>query len=227
MNRVSTMAWPGGKCAYSWSYDPWGNRLNQDATGGTGPCGEHFPTVLPNNRISELGYDAAGNVTSNGATTYQYDAENRMVSINGGSGNNPSFVYDPDGGRVRKTVNSISTEFIYDLTGNVVAEEQGSTWTKSYVYLDGLPVAQYDNTVTPNTTFFVHKDHLGSTRLLTRLDKSVQQCLDYYPFGETETSPCTTPGSSTTAHQVTGKEADPEGALDYFGARYYASFHGR
>jgi RHS repeat-associated protein len=109
----------------------------------------------------------------------------------------------------------------------VVAEKQGSTWTKSYVYLDGLPVAQCDNTVTPNTTFFVHKDHLGSTRLLTKMNKSVQQCLDYYPFGETETSSCTTPGSSTTAHQFTGKERDTESGLDNFLARSLVSGFGR
>ena len=89
-------------------------------------------------------------------------------------------------------------------------------------------LAQYDNTVTPATTFFAHQDHLGSTRLLTKVNQSVQECSDYYPFGELETSTCTpNPGTATTSHKFTGKERDTESGLDNFLARYMASNQGR
>jgi len=122
----------------------------------------------------------------------------------------------------------VSTEFVYDLAGNVVAEFVGATWTKGYVHLGGQMLAQYDNTVTPATTFFAHQDHLGSTRLLTKMNQSVQECNDYYPFGELETSTCTpNPGTATTSHKFTGKERDTESGLDNFLARYMASNQGR
>src|SRR5262249_35189819 len=71
------------------------------------------------------------------------------------------------------------------------------------------------------TTYFVHKDHLGSTRLVTKLDKSIFDSLDYQPFGEQ------TGGDTGTTHKFTGKERDSESGLDNFGARYDASSLGR
>jgi YD repeat-containing protein len=52
-------------------------------------CAQSQLTINTNNRIADAGYayDAAGNLTQNGSTTYQYDAEGRMKSINGGGGN--------------------------------------------------------------------------------------------------------------------------------------------
>jgi RHS repeat-associated protein len=109
----------------------------------------------------------------------------------------------------------------------VVAEWYGTPgsyngWGKGYVYLAGQLLAQYDNTVSPATTFFVHKDHLGSTRLLTKLDQSVEESLDFLPYGE----PIGPSGTGTT-HKFTGKERNSESGLDYFGARFYVSFTGR
>ena len=146
---------------------------------------------------------------------------NRLVSINGGAG--ASYVYDADGKRVSRSAAGLPTrDFIYDLGGNVVAEWQPTGfmqgfWGIGYVYLGGQMVAQYSN----STTYFVHKDHLGSTRLLTKMDKSVQDSMDYLPYGEQIA------GDTTTNHKFTGKERDIESGLDYFGARYYGSNMGR
>jgi hypothetical protein len=63
---------------------------------------------------------------------------------------------------VRKIASGVTTEYIYSVDGSVVAERVGATWSKGYVYLGGQLLAQYSN----STTYFVHKDHLGSTRLL-------------------------------------------------------------
>jgi hypothetical protein len=92
-----------------------------------------------------------------------------------------------------------------------VAERQAGVWTKAYVYAGGQLVAQYSDA----TTYFVHKDHLGSTRMLTTVSQAVSATFDYQPFGESIGS-----GSATT-HKFTGKERDDESGLDDFGARYY------
>ena len=73
--------------------------------------------------------------------------------------------------------------------------------TTEYAYLSGRLVAQYKN----STTYFVHTDHLGSARLLTGLDQSVAQNLDYLPFGEITSS-----DSGVTTHKFTGDERDGE-----------------
>ena len=57
-----------------------------------------------------------------------------MISINGG-GANPEYTYNADGQRVRKKVAGVSTEFVYDLAGNVVAEFVGTIWTRGYVHV--------------------------------------------------------------------------------------------
>ena len=71
------------------------------------------------------------------------------------------------------------------------------------------------------TTYFLHRDHWGSTRLVTALDQSVSDNLDYLPFGEQIA------GDTGTTHKFTGKERDAETGLDYFGARYDSGVQGR
>jgi RHS repeat-associated protein len=120
---------------------------------------------------------------------------------------------------------SVRTRYLYDLSGHVVAELQtapppGYTgWTAGYVCLNGQLLAQYSN----GTTYFAHKDHLGSTRVLTPYPYAgaAYESYDYLPFGEQ------TAGGIATKHKFTGKERDGESGLDYFGARYYASSMGR
>jgi len=149
----------------------------------------------------------------------RYDAENRITQVDGGG--TATYVYDARGRRVRKTVGGANTDFIYGLSGNVVAEWGpgcgSSCWTVGYVYANGSLLAEYQS----GTTFFVHKDHLGSTRMLTRMDQSVYDPMDYLPFGQQ------TAGDTSTTHKFTGKERDAETGNDEFGARYYSSSLGR
>jgi RHS repeat-associated protein len=223
VNRLWLMSSPGESCTgLMWTYDFWANRSDQTGTGGNCYATSHH-AVNAQNRIADTGYnyDTAGNMTADPATSaaYQYDAENRLISSASALGTG-TYVYDANGKRVRRTANGTVTDYFYDAAGNVAAERVGSTWTKGYVYAGSL-LAQYDNTLNPPTTFFVHKDHLGSTRLLTRVDRSLQSNLDYLPFGEL------LGGDSTTTHKFTGKERDLESGLDNFGARYDSSSLGR
>jgi RHS repeat-associated protein len=216
LNRLKTMAAPGDPCSgLSWTYDIWGNRTHQTPTGGT--CNQSQLTINTLNRIADtgFGYDAAGNLIAEPGKTYQWDAEGRLISINNGSVG--SYVYDANGRRVRKTASGTTTEYVYDLAGSVAAEFQGTTWTKGYVYLGGL-LAQYSD----GTTYFAHKDHLGSTRVLTKPDKSFNptDAYDYLPFGES-----TSTGS--TSHKFTGQERDTESGLDYMTTRFHSSMQGR
>ena len=117
------------------------------------------------NRITNTGfvYDAAGNMTNDGLHSYTYDAENRLTAVDGGT--TASYVYNSHGQRVLKTAGGVTTEYYHDLSGNVLGEAQGTTVTTGYVYFNQQLLAEY----TGGTTYFVHQDHLGSTRLMTNV----------------------------------------------------------
>jgi RHS repeat-associated protein len=71
------------------------------------------------------------------------------------------------------------------------------------------------------TTYFVHKDHLGSTRLVSGVNQAISDNLDFLPFGEQYS------GSSVTTHKFTGDERDSETSLDHTLFRKYSSQLGR
>jgi len=68
---------------------------------------------------------------------------------------------------------------------------------------------------------FYHLDVLGSVRMITNSAGAVVTRRDYLSFGE-ETGALT-----GDPRRFTGKELDPETALQYFGARYYRNTVGR
>jgi RHS repeat-associated protein len=211
-----------GVFSLSWAYDVWGNRTDQNVTAGT--CNSFHATVGTNNRLaSPYTYDAAGNMTFDGSHSYTYDAENRIISVDGGT--TASYAYDPSGRRVSKKIGSTTTSYAYDQAGNVVFDTQGSTWAAVYLYFGGGLIAQYKNSVTS----FIHRDHLGSTRFVTDMYQYVSDNLDYLPFGEQIA------GDTTTTHKFTGYMRDEETepspangtANDYASARYFGSRMGR
>jgi RHS repeat-associated protein len=205
---------PTNPYTLSWTIDPWGNRTNQ--TPSTGTC-SFSQSVDTQNRLlgSPYQYDAAGNMAHDGTHSYTYDAENRIIQVDGGA--TASYGYDPSGRRASKTTGGTTTSYVYDQAGNVVFEIQGTSWVTTYIYFAGALRAQYKNGVTS----FMHRDHLGSTRLVTAMNQSVSDNLDYLPFGEQIA------GSSASIHKFTGKERDSESGLDNFGARYDSSSMGR
>ena len=173
LNRLTGQNSPADTCTgLTWSYDAWGNRLSQSGTGGT--CNTMATTALANNQISGYAYDAAGNMTGDGLHTYTYDAENRIISVDGGV--TARFVYDAQGRRVGKIINDGGQwkNYLYGTSGEVLSEStlSGTTygWPAAYAYFGGQLVAEYEN----STTNFVHHDHLGSTRLMTAAGPSTR-----------------------------------------------------
>jgi RHS repeat-associated protein len=219
LNRLKTLSSPAdpSNCTgLSWNYDAWGNRTAQNVTSGS--CGAPQTPVYISNRLTGAGfqYDAAGNLINDGNHNYTYDAENRIKLVDNGT--TATYLYDANGQRVQKTTGSNQVHYFYEQDGNVLVEKNGSGGVvKEYVHMGGSPVAERSS----GQTSFIHTDHLGSTRTVTRYDGAVITCMDYLPFGE---QIC---GSSATTHKFTGKERDGESGLDNFGARYNNSSIGR
>src|ERR1700735_4653009 len=149
--------------------------------------------------------DANGNLTYDGVHNYTYNAENRITKVDSGT----TYSYGADGSRVSKVVSWVETDYVRDLSGNVLVEYGGGcggTCARAeYLYLNGGLTAIYKN----STTYFVHPDHLGSTRLMTAMNQSIYENIDYLPFGEQIA------GASNTTHKFTGYERDAESGNDY------------
>ncbi|MGA7830606.1 MAG: RHS repeat-associated core domain-containing protein [Terracidiphilus sp.] len=266
---------------YCWSYDDFGNRTaqagsNQPFTNAVGAStcqpasGATFNNAwahytvdgtlnTPNNGKNQLtatpagnlSYDAAGDVTFDGAHQYLYDAEGRIcASAPASAPGNPQlpatgYLYDVDGTRVAKgTITTWScdpiaagfqttSDYILGPGGEQVTEmgmggttngatTSGLTWQHTNVYAAGTLIATYDN----DGLHFYLNDPLGTRRAQTDYTGVLEQTCASLPFGDGLN--CSGGNlNAPTEHHFTGKERDTESGNDYFKYRYYASSMGR
>jgi YD repeat-containing protein len=169
--------------------DRWGNRtINSGSTWGNAIDNAVF-TVDPanNNRFLGLGYDLAGNVTSDpsGGGTLTYDAENRMTSAFK-SGVWSYYVYDADGKRVRRITGGVETWHVYGFGGELIAEYPlnggAGSPSKEYGYRSGQLLISGDAS---NVRWTV-TDALGTPRIVAGKTGALSDVTrhDYLPFGE-------------------------------------------
>jgi YD repeat-containing protein len=102
------------------------------------------------NQISTLNaaafaYDANGNLTSDGALTFEYDEENRLRAASG-TGMTATYEYDPLGRRRAKIVNGVVTKFASDAQEEVEERDGANAVTRRYAYGSGVDdrVAMFD-----------------------------------------------------------------------------------
>ncbi|MCO6509364.1 MAG: hypothetical protein J5I65_01090 [Aridibacter famidurans] len=181
-------------------------------------------TNQPGGQSNDYGYDMAGNVTLDpDGNQFSYDGENKQIKVlDSESSLKSEYWYDGDGRRVRKHVPSTGevTVFIYDAGGKVVAEFS-------------TIVASPTNA---KVNYLTH-DNLGSPRILTGKNGSVNSRRDFMPFGEEITSDVTSERSVNLNYPLglndgvrqkfTGYQRDNETELDFAQTRYFAYSLGR
>lgn len=193
----------GSPTNYTYTYDRWGNRWEQNAANG-GPSPQlTFNTTT--NEISTSGYtyDAAGNMTSDSIHTYTYDAEGNVIAVDGG--NTAQYVYDALNRRIRAQTSGSTYESEYDYAGRHISNwiEPGDIGNFGKIYWDGAPVAYRAQNA---QTFFEHPNWLGSSRLRTNYQGSVAETTTSLPFGD---------GTSTTVDESYANQDDTHfGMLD-------------
>ncbi len=116
----------------------------------------------------------------------------------------------------------VTTAYFYS-GARVISEKQGSTWT-DYIFFGKRRIAKQTGS-TPSTATYLHRDHLGSTRVVSdSTGTSVGNC-NYEPFGEFQ------PGSSCsslpTNYRFAGMEFDEETQLYHTWFRSYDPNQGR
>ncbi len=218
-NRIIGSNQNSGQAVYSYDYDRFGNRWHQN-----GPHSSSLAFGATNRILSGSGvsYDSAGNVTADGSHTYSYDAENRLISVDGGS--TAAHVYNAAGRRVRKTTSSAgSVDFLYDLGGHEVAEVgPGGVFNRGELYAGSRHLATY-TAGQSGSTFFTHSDWLGTERARTDVSGALAESCTSLPFGDALT--CSS--ADISPMHFTGDEHDSETSLDHTWFRQYSSQFGR
>jgi RHS repeat-associated protein len=232
-DRLATSVNSNPQQGYSYVYDQYGNRWQQNLTSGSGNSsiltftaatsavsnGNCYHASGLTNQPDGYCYDAAGNLLSDGQHAYTYDAENRIISVDGGQ--TATYIYNGGGQRIRKVSASGTADYLYDLSGHTVTELSGfGAWNRSEIYAVGRHVGTYRN----GTTYFVQADWLGTERTRVLSSGDLFETCASLPFGDGLT--CTGSADPSPNH-FTGKERDNESGLDYFGKRFYDNLLGR
>jgi RHS repeat-associated protein len=161
-------------------------------------------------------YDARGNLTSAGTTTYSYSSENRLTSTSTGV----SLKYDPLL-RLQETVATTTTRFGYDGL-DLIAEYNGSNaLLRRYVHGPGMdqPLVWYEGTGTTDRRF-LSIDERGSVIAVTDSSGNLITANSYDEYG--------IPGSGNIGRfQYTGQAWLPELGMYYYKARIYSPTLGR
>jgi YD repeat-containing protein len=145
---------------------------------------------------SGYSYDAAGNSIADGAYTYTFDAENRIITSSGMSGGPYCYTYDGSGVRVAKSnanggscTGSPTVDVLYWRApwGDTIAETDGTGSTSNsnyheYVFFAGRRIARSDPS--SGNVYYYFADQLGTTRSVTQANGTICFAADYYPYGE-------------------------------------------
>ena len=170
-------------------------------------------------KIYELLYDAAGNLTSRtnladatDKTTYTWDARGRLITLTG-PGYSAAFQYDALGRRIGKTVNGNSVGYLYD-GAQAIAELAGNAISAAYHPGIGMDEVLARHTNQGQRTLL--QDALNSVIAQAKDDQTMANWYAYSPYGESQALG----DGGGNPLQYTGRENDGTG-LYYYRARYY------
>lgn len=156
-------------------------------SGGGTPTTNTYPVTIANGSTTAYSSDANGNLTNSGTGNYpqySYDAENRLIQVNYGSGTNSTNIsYDAAGNysQINETYNGavLSTNNLV-WCGDKLCEARladSSGWRQYFA------LGQINNTGGSSTSYFYNLDHLGSIRELTSSSGAVVGQYSYNPWG--------------------------------------------
>ncbi len=159
LNRIQQANSTGPNWGETFTIDAWGNLTSRGPVAGKTNYEALNAPATVKNQLTGFGYDAAGNMISNGTATYGYDGENRLTTAGG-----YTYTYDGDGRRVKRQSGLLGIVSWPDLSGRTL-DESGLTGTmvREYVFFNGQRVARRD--AANNAVHYFFSDHLGSTSL--------------------------------------------------------------
>ncbi|WP_397402187.1 RHS repeat-associated core domain-containing protein [Phenylobacterium sp.] len=213
----------------SFSYNPAGQTIGQSQASDQYVWSGQ-PTTTTNfthdqlNRDAAIaaasGYDAAGNLTSDGSRSFTYDVENRLRSVTGG----PSSVtldYDAFGRLSTVTTGGVATYYRY--AGAQLALEQSANGTTLRTHVSGQGVDEqwmsFEGTGAGAPATWYLQDRQNSVIGVSDASGAITPYA-YGPYGEPQSW-------SGSRFRYTGQIAIPEAQLYHYRARAYDPVLGR
>jgi len=219
----------------SFTYDLVGNRTRQVRTAADGPTetttyaydgrDRLLTEMAVDGSVTTYGWDVNGNlvakIDSEGSTTYEWDIENRLLSVELPGGTVRENSYDADGVRLTSTLTlgsggpMPSINYVSDTSGPLsqVIAEMTTAGVLETVYPRGLQLLGLLRTEEQR---YVHSDHLGSVRALTEPTASITDSFNYEAFG-TRLDPV---AGHESPFLFAGEQRDPATGLYYLRARW-------
>ncbi len=214
-----------------YTYDMRGNRIASHLDPGP-ILYDAANRVLEDSRFT-YEHDAEGNLTrkinkSNAAATvYTYDALNKLIAVetigaNGLTEGVSVYTYNPAGQRTSKTVNGVTTKYLWNTRNQLIAEYDGEDQLlATYTYGPGLQTLL--SVKRGDSQFIYHRDHLHSVIQITDAAGVVVNEYQYDSFGRVISAREGIPNPFL----YTGAQYDPETGLYYMKKRYYDPQLGR
>jgi RHS repeat-associated protein len=221
----------GASTIQAFTYNATGDRLSKTGTGvATGTysydTGTHHLNAVGNDaRVS----DGNGNttvITSAGqAYGFGYNGRNQMTVAEAGSQSLATYNYNFAGQRVLKSSSvPTSTEVRYSYAEQSQILEENGNISRSYIWVDYLPIAVVDFTSSMSEVSYVHADGLNTSRAITASSGQTvwQWPYSINPFGESDPV-----GTKNFNLRFPGQYFDQETELLYNMNRYYSPSIGR
>jgi RHS repeat-associated protein len=206
---------------FNYSYDAIGNRLTESKNG----VFETYIYPSDSSRLSDIGAapiitDVAGNITTDAQRSYTINAAGQVQEVSISGAVVGSYVYDANNQRTSKTVNGITTHYVYGAGGLLYGEyDSTGNFIREYVYLNGEPLAQIN---AGEALLYLHTDHLGTPRVAS--DNTATQVWNWQSDAFGNGTPT---GSATINLRFAGQYYDDESGLHYNWNRYYDPATGR
>jgi RHS repeat-associated protein len=159
-------------------------------------------------------YDAGGNLTSDGTTSYSYDALSHLTGASA-TGQNNNYVYNGDGMLVSQTTNGTTTSYAQDLAASQSQILAATTGITSTNYLYGSDIAPLLALSGSSRTWY-GVDGQGSVRQTLDDAANVLGIQSYDPYGQIESG-----SSLTSIFGYRGELQAPLTNAEYVQARWY------
>ena len=146
-NRINSLETQPLAPAYSLGSTAYGYNTQQDRLLSAGPL--------------SYAYDNEGQLVNSGGACLTFDFNHRLVQV----GSDTQFSYDGRGNRLSATRAGVTTHYVYDPWGNLVADADSNGVTHKYVYGKGLLAM-----ATSSARYCYHFNGIGSTVAITDMN---------------------------------------------------------
>ena len=169
-------------------------------------------------------YDAAGNRTSGGGKQFEYDPEGRLERCYEEGALAGEYTYNGFGQRVAKSVEGVTTLFVYDQDGRLILETDADVEGagREYLHRGDNRLAMYD--MAGDAWYFFQNDPIGTPVAVTDEENRIVWEAVYLPCGEAAVNPASLIEFNL---RFVGQYFDAETGLHYNFHRYYDPATGR